>query len=268
MTVFDRYEQLESTQYDMHYDLEIGVVCSGKVTRRYQDLTQQLGPGDIWVAGIWEPHGFYLDEVVCEMMCIMVSPECISGMLPPGLHWMSVFTDKNHRCPYIKPEYKQEIINRCRTQVKLEEKGAETAGVWRLNTLSALLLYILDSNPGLYEEMERNDKAFSNTFSGVEKALNTIVAKNGLVSVKEAALSVNWSTSHFSREFKRITGSSFGRFTMAYRIKQSAVMLINTDASVKQIAAELGFRDSSHYIKCFESYFFVSPTAYRKLNKV
>ncbi len=267
ITVFDRYDSLEATQYDMHYDLEIGVVISGKVTRRYHESTYELGPGDVWIAGMWEPHGFYLNEVTCEMMCIMVSPECLEALLPPGFGWMNIFSNKKRRCPYIKTEFKEELIKKCLLQVEIEKEGRDTAGIWRCNTLLALLLYILDSNPSLLEKNDDTGYAATSAWSGVEKALDTIVATNGLVSISQAASSVNRSTSHFSREFKRLTGTSFARFTMGYRIKQSAIMLINTNAPIKQIAGDLGFRDSSHYIKCFQNYFSVSPSVYRKQNK-
>ncbi|MBA3847761.1 MAG: hypothetical protein H0X45_14115, partial [Planctomycetes bacterium] len=45
------------TYYDMHLELEFGVVLEGAMERSFEGFTRELGPGDVWYCGVWEPHG-------------------------------------------------------------------------------------------------------------------------------------------------------------------------------------------------------------------
>lgn len=266
-TIFDHYQDLESDVYDMHYELEIGVVLKGRVIRRYKDKQFVLSPGDIWMIGMWEPHGFELEEVPCEVMCIGVLPEALNHICLPGFNWISIFLNSQNRCPYIKQIYKEEIIKNCYRQHEREVAEKQTSDLWRYQTLSILLLYILDSNPQIYKEAEGMEYIDIKQSNNMSKMLGMIVENKGVISVTKAANECMMSTSHFSREFKKLTGTSFAKFALGYRVKQSAIKLLETDTPIKNIAKEFGFNDASHYVKCFTNYFSMSPSKYRDINR-
>ena len=49
------------------------------------------------------------------------------------------------------------------------------------------------------------------------------------------------------------------------RIESATTMLESTNLPIAQIAERTGFYDASHFSKVFESYYNLSPVAYRSL---
>jgi len=43
---------------DMHQAFEVGVLLSGCEERHFEDVVITVNPGDLWLCGAWEPHGF------------------------------------------------------------------------------------------------------------------------------------------------------------------------------------------------------------------
>jgi hypothetical protein len=50
------HTQKQNASFDMHWELELGVVCSGAMRRDYENYSCVMNPGDVWLCGMWEPH--------------------------------------------------------------------------------------------------------------------------------------------------------------------------------------------------------------------
>lgn len=74
-----------------------------------------------------------------------------------------------------------------------------------------------------------------------------------------AALSVF----HFSRAFKRSTGTSPSRYFVNLRIEEAKRMLCDTPHGVIDVAFALGYRSPSHFSQVFRELTGVSPSVYR-----
>ena len=75
---------------------------------------------------------------------------------------------------------------------------------------------------------------------------------------------VHLSRSHFRYLFKEITGIPFKRYLSAVRINAARELLEETNLSVKEICAEVGYADTSSFYRAYRNYFGVRPTAHRK----
>jgi AraC-like DNA-binding protein len=60
------------------------------------------------------------------------------------------------------------------------------------------------------------------------------------------------------------TGLSPAKFMEQYSLNEAARMLLYSNYSIKEIAAELGYFDNSYFSKAFKKYFGKSPLQYRK----
>ena len=263
LMVDDYYDNLDMSMYDVHYDYEVGVVCSGRVLRKYRGVEIELGPGDVWVTGIWEPHGFELYEVPSEMLVFLVSPESIGDICPPGFDWIKIFSLENIRTPKISEQNKVNILNVCdKARSKFNQSGGIVTA-WLSNLFTAILLCILDDNMEEYQKANIGNDGFV-SHDEIKKVIDLVFRRDGNVSVAEAAAVCMMSISHFSRVFKKATGITFARFTLGYRIKKSAASLAEGKEPIKKIASDWGFKDASHYTKSFEKFFGMTPSYFRK----
>ena len=67
----------------------------------------------------------------------------------------------------------------------------------------------------------------------------------------------------FLEAFRRVTGTTPGRYMMQFRLEQARDMLLNTDFSVSEIAARCGFSDPFYFSRCFSRQFSLPPSRYR-----
>jgi AraC family transcriptional regulator len=78
----------------------------------------------------------------------------------------------------------------------------------------------------------------------------------------------NLSPYHFSRLFQRTMGQPLHRYVLHRRLKRSCRLLLETDLSLAQIAADAGFADESHFLRRFKDAYGFTPGALRKERKI
>jgi len=77
------------------------------------------------------------------------------------------------------------------------------------------------------------------------------------------AHALNISLSRFRHLFKQETGVSFARYVKLMRLHRARQLLLNSRLRVKEVAANTGFNDVSHFVKDFKSIFGESPVRFR-----
>ncbi len=88
----------------------------------------------------------------------------------------------------------------------------------------------------------------------------------GPLTVGLMAAQVGLSAAHFSREFKRSTGSTPWDYVVRMRLDRARDSLLNGD-SPAGVASQFGFADQSHLARLFKVRFGLSPSAFIKANK-
>ncbi len=66
---------------------------------------------------------------------------------------------------------------------------------------------------------------------------------------------------YLSRQFKNIVGDNFTTYLTAFRMEKAKEKLAQKDISIKQVAAEVGFSDSSSFIRAYKKYYHSTPGA-------
>ncbi len=88
------------------------------------------------------------------------------------------------------------------------------------------------------------------------------------LTIDQLAQQMGYSKAHFMTVFKQFTGVSCIEFIIQVRLQKSTELLSNTLLSVLEIANQVGFTNLSNFNRQFKRYYHLSPTAYRKAQKV
>lgn len=87
--------------------------------------------------------------------------------------------------------------------------------------------------------------------------------QNENLSEASLAARLGLSSSHFSRLFARATGSGFRHYINHVRVNAAAALLASDGNSVKQVAAEVGYRTVGELDRHFKQVTGLTPTEYR-----
>ncbi len=89
----------------------------------------------------------------------------------------------------------------------------------------------------------------------------------GRVELAHLAALVGLSQSHFSRAFKASTGMAPYRWQLDARIRRAQALLIDTRASLDEVAEATGFADAVHFGRTFRKLTGATPAAWRRDRK-
>lgn len=76
----------------------------------------------------------------------------------------------------------------------------------------------------------------------------------------------NYSVSHVSEQFKKVTGMNFRDFLQKTRISQSCRYLVSCNRSIEEIAMLCGYKDMHTFFRVFKAYTGMTPHQYRLKN--
>lgn len=83
------------------------------------------------------------------------------------------------------------------------------------------------------------------------------------VSLDLIALQVNLSMSRFRHLFKIETGVSPGMYLRTIRLKQARTLLQGSFLRIKEVAAQVGINDLSHFVKDYKALYGQTPSQTR-----
>jgi transcriptional regulator GlxA family with amidase domain len=109
------------------------------------------------------------------------------------------------------------------------------------------------------------DKSGDGTSRIVQRAKLLIMERcNEPLNMQALSQELNLGYSRFRQSFKRQTGTSPKHFHLAARIDRASDLMANTDKSLKEIAALLGFHSAFHFSNQFHRIVGASPRAWRE----
>jgi AraC-like DNA-binding protein len=169
--------------------------------------------------------------------------------------------------PLSLPPRGRAVYNRtCRA---LAREFAVKAPGWNLSMQSqiySLLLHAMRTEPQLFRIGDGlpGDPNFLRLFPVIQH-INERLNDNRL-SVKELAGKVCLGETHFRRIFQQIFGMSPIAFLRKRRIDRACALLRTSDLSVKEIAQQCGFGDTSFFSRVFHDIAGFTPASYRRMN--
>jgi AraC-like DNA-binding protein len=259
---YGRGGEIDAWRWDIHYDLELGVLCRGHMERCWPAHRRALQLGDIWLTSVWEPHGRFSRDTRRESMHFFVWPQWLAGLRLPGLadvHWLDFFLRPPKQRPRLSAAQRATAL---RIVGRLPEPLANGA----MNKSPALfpvfvdLLLLLNAAQGSQPMPAPQPWPYCRINPAVKMALE----KRRFVTADEAAKACLLSRTVFDHAFRRVLGVSFTQFALRQRIAGAMEQIRATNDSLKTIASAWGFADSSHLHGLFVRHHGLTPSVYRK----
>ncbi len=85
------------------------------------------------------------------------------------------------------------------------------------------------------------------------------------ITLEDVCAATGFSASYFSMIFKKETGEGFAKYLTRIRIEHAKALLQDTNYSVADICARVGYNDQKHFTSTFKKATNLSPGQYRKL---
>ncbi|OGV67217.1 MAG: hypothetical protein A3K19_26235 [Lentisphaerae bacterium RIFOXYB12_FULL_65_16] len=255
-------ERVATPVMDMHYEVELGVVLSGSMTRLQHRKRFDYAAGDVWFHGFWEPHGYILRQVPCEVLVVVVWPPALaSQQFPeaPHLQWLAPFTEYSGRKPQLTEAERKHAVAFAHRMKELAGAGGDSLTMLRrrLALTEFLLPFAARNRPAAHDTAEAEE------YRRISPALQLAFRVERRVSNEEAAAACGLSHDTFMRAFRSLMGATFADFARRHRAAAAARDLAATDMPVKAVAARWGFTDESHLHRVFREHYGCNPGEYR-----
>jgi AraC family transcriptional regulator len=88
------------------------------------------------------------------------------------------------------------------------------------------------------------------------------------ISINELATRTKMSNDHFTRSFKKETGTTPLDYINRKRIEKAQLLLVVTNLSINEILTKTGFNSASYFIRSFKTTTGLTPLEYRKFHHV
>lgn len=87
------------------------------------------------------------------------------------------------------------------------------------------------------------------------------------ISLGDVAAAVHRSPAHVAAMVKKATGYPVGTWIRAARVAEAANRLSHTDDSLDEVAAQVGWKDKTHFIRQFRKAYGETPAAWRRARR-
>jgi len=91
-----------------------------------------------------------------------------------------------------------------------------------------------------------------------------IIESGSLCTIGDLALEFHLSASHLQHLFKAQTGSRLGQRLVEQRLHRAALLLLQSNMSVKEVAYAVGYKHPPSFVRAFERFFEQAPGHYRQ----
>jgi AraC-like DNA-binding protein len=111
-------------------------------------------------------------------------------------------------------------------------------------------------------------RAHGGLASWQERRAKDILSSNlgGELPLAEVARECGLSASHFTRAFRQSLGTAPHQWLLKVRVERAKEQLLNSDATLADIAFGCGFADQSHFTRVFARQIGLTPGQWRRLN--
>lgn len=250
---------------------EVNIVLSGSATHTIGERSITVTEGDTFIIPPNVPHSYDGGEGF-DVYHILLHPK---------------FLEKNSAelqpLPAFSALFRIDPLLRERTTAKLhfrlsEEEIAElmpyldrlTLQPQRSGAASAIMTNCeaLSAVAWLCQAYERRESAREETDDEAFQRSIAFIYENCARHITIAELSeiARMSRTAYTVKFKRVTGTTPGKFQIQYRVEMAKNLLSETTLPISQIAAEVGCFDTSHLVRIFSAEMGTTPTEYRNRN--
>ncbi len=250
----------------VHVGLELGLVITGRIDIQQGKTRLTCGPGDIWLCGMWEPHGWDIKQVGTRHVTFVFTPDVIS-IDGDATQFLELFaTSAELRPRVLDQEVRARVLA---IGLDIEREVTAQGPLWQSAARFDLLRVLCElarARPGSSQSAAVS--ARSDHLGILERIMPAVQlvqsSRQRRVTTSAAAASCGLSRRTFCSMFRRAMGTTFGQFGLRFRLAQAAHSLLSSDSTVAAISEQIGFEDVSHLSKAFAKHYGCTPTQYRR----
>ena len=251
---FRLYKERTSLFMHWHEHMELVFILKGRCEFVAGGRTFSASRGDLVVVNGSEVHSFTADEPT-DYYCLIISPAffsdvesdaiCFQNLIPADEYVMQIFDDIN--TAYLGGEVGGDMMQKSHTY--------------------RLVAHLMKNYRAA--EMPKEARDAHNRYLVLLDRVKSHIAKNyhRHITTEELAGICFFSIEYFCRFFKRMTGRTALTYVNEYRIEKAAILLLETDEPISNIAASVGFEDLNYFSRVFKRIKKLSPSEYRKESK-
>ena len=124
-----------------------------------------------------------------------------------------------------------------------------------------IIEFIKNSKPEGIKLIQKTDERLNNLLRFINENLDKEL------NIKVLAEKYFSHPTHFIRSFRDKTGTTPKQYVRQKRIENAKLLLEKTDLTIWEITQKIGFKDETHFYRCFKETYNMSPTTYRNYYK-
>jgi len=250
-------------QYELHNHsaVEILLTLEGSVTYTVDDIVYQVRKGEVLIIPPDMLHSLSMGEESSRYL-FLFEPEGILSMRD-----IKILTPYFHR-PFHLRDGSEAHVRIRELLLKLKDVYEKRELMWNTVCYSYLLrIYAILGQRYLNGVRNRTVDGGRIVESEVITASMTYINNHYKqdLSLEDVAEFAGFSRYYFSRSFKKQTGYSFKDYLCEKRLQVATDLLIRTDKSMKDVAAESGFGSVATFNRVFREKKGCTPTQFRAI---
>ena len=260
------YKNVEYEDYPKHChtSTEIIMPIENNFTIICNEKPYTLNVGDIFIVSPGVVHSIprskgtrFIFLIDLSNWVTLKSFKSILSLIQP------TFIINNELFPSVYDECKN-IIYECFHEYSQAEPFKEVAIYNKLIHLLLLVGRALTVQNTMFPDSSTStQQEYSKKFMALCEYINDNCTED--LSVEQAANMLGFSKFHFSRLFKKITGTTFYSYVNERRIAHATLLLMDEETSITEVALNSGFNSISSFIRTFKIQKGCTPTEFRKI---
>ncbi len=265
----DRESMSLPVEAHWHYYMELIYMVSGSVHISCNEKSFELKPGTMLLIPPQTVHSIYCDEAQdYSYTCIKFNTgrlQMIEDYLPNlSQLFRSILKHAEPPLTFTAGELDDPglftIFDTAVEEVKRKDYGYNTL---LYSALSGLLIRVIRRWFSMGYSLEPKPHTDAENYS-IEDVIRYIDDHaHESISVSELADMCHMSYSYFAKVFREQYGQSCKQYIEFIRLCKAENLILFTDMDLTAIAADTGFSDCSHLIRCFKKNYGTTPKQYR-----
>lgn len=259
------YAKPTPKHFDIHTDLELGIVIRGGSRRWYEGHHIDVFRGQFWMAGLWEPHGMEVIRPNTRHLVLGIKPEFLDIPDPfAAFNWLHCFHLDSRQRPQANTLTEKNFVIEFAEKVIALMEGDSPYWQQKLRIyLQEFLMYFMEQQARPVEICQTSD-SFGSRQTLLPALLMFEKNPHKIITLSDAARSAHMSRSKFSELFRQTMGIPFGKYCQRRRLAGAMRDLQATDMKLLAIAKRWGFSDAPHLARAFKTATNQTPQDYRK----
>ncbi len=243
-----------TTPLHMHDYFEIELVISGKCKQLLNGTVYDIGKGSLYLLSPVDFHQMFDFESTLTAINICFDNYFYSSDI------VQKFMNKTGNIVLCmnaeEMKVANDIINQLRESCEPNDRYTER---YTKNILECFLIFIL-------RLAEKNSiPAFSSELDPIQKGMQHLFLHyRENPTIEEMAKKCGYSSGHFCRQFKALTGRTYIDFLNSLKINYSKILLLTSKTAIIEVADICGFNSVSNFNRVFKAEVGVSPSEFIK----